>query len=1105
MTADVGANPAESVKKLVLENTRRRDELIAYEKRYQAIWKEERVFEVNPPHGDGLKELSQKELHRRYPKFFTTIAYPYMNGVLHAGHAFTLSKADFAVGFERMLGKRAIFPLGFHCTGMPIKACADKLAREIEQFGLFFDQNQEDSEIEPDELKSTTEAGDPSKFRSQKSKATAKAGTAKYQYQIMLQLGIPREEIHKFADAHYWIYYFPSLCQRDCNAVGARIDWRRSMVTTDVNPYYDSMIQWQMRTLKTLGKIKFGKRYTIFSPKDDQPCMDHDRQKGEAVNPQEYVALKMELLEVGESDAKVQIDKLKAAGKRVFLVAATLRPETMYAQTCLFVSPKITYGLFEAKDNNYFICTKRAFRNMAYQDLSPTRGYWEPLMEIPGDCLIGAKIKAPLAMNCPLRVVPMETILPTKGTGVVSCVPSDSPDDWITCVELKKKPEFYKIDPDWIHEPISVITTPTYGDMTAKTLCEQLKIVSPKNYELLAKAKELAYKEGFYQGIMNIGPYKGMKVEDAKTKVRNDMIEQDEAFIYSEPEGLVISRSSDECVVSLQDQWFNNYGEESWKQQAQECLSQIETYMPEVRNAFEKVLDWLGNWALSRTYGLGTRIPWDPQYLVESLSDSTVYMAYYTISHLLHSDFYGKVPGELNISASDMTDEVWDYIFCRSKTVSDACKISKENLDRMRYEFRYFYPLDVSVSGKDLIPNHLTFFIYCHTALFDESNWPRGIRCNGHLLLNNEKMSKSTGNFMTLEDMVQKFGADASRIALADAGDTFEDANFDESSANAAILRLHTLKEWMEHVLANLNELRHGEPNNFFDQIFAAELDRQIIIARDAYEHAQYKAALKAGLFDLQISRDYYREVCNTLGIGMHEKLVLRYIEIQVLLLLPIAPHFAEYVWRDLFKRNTTIHVATFPEPNGVLNASILDAAAYIRNTSRAIREAEGQALKKKKKGPIFDSKKPSRLSIYISTEFPDWQKAYVDLVTEKLETLDFKEMTPQFKKDVGSLGDPKRGMQFVNMLRLRILNGEDEKDVLDRGLKFDEKEVALKAQEILKASVMSTNVTEFEIIYMHQGQAVNILTGRRSDVPSAKPVNDAVPGSPGIILANIA
>ncbi len=59
-------------------------------------------------------------------------------------------------------------------------------------------------------------------------------------------------------------------------------------------------------------------------------------------------------------------------------------------------------------------------------------------------------------------------------------------------------------------------------------------------------------------------------------------------------------------------------------------------------------------------------------------------------------------------------------------------------------------------------------------------------------------MSKSTGNFMTLRECILKFGADASRLALADAGDTLDDANFDETVANAAILKLFVLEEWIK-------------------------------------------------------------------------------------------------------------------------------------------------------------------------------------------------------------------------------------------------------------------------------------------------------------------
>jgi len=85
-------------------------------------------------------------------------------------------------------------------------------------------------------------------------------------------------------------------------------------------------------------------------------------------------------------------------------------------------------------------------------------------------------------------------------------------------------------------------------------------------------------------------------------------------------------------------------------------------------------------------------------------------------------------------------------------------------------------------------------------------------------------MSKSTGNFLTLKDSVDKFGADATRIAFADAGDTIEDANFDESVANSNILRLFTLKDWIEEVVKD-ESLRTGPADAFADKLFDNELN----------------------------------------------------------------------------------------------------------------------------------------------------------------------------------------------------------------------------------------------------------------------------------------
>jgi len=95
--------------------------LIDLEKKYQKEWEEARYFETDAP----LEEttLTPEELQAKYPKWMGTFAYPYMNGSLHLGHAFTVSKIEFNAGFQRLLGKRVLFPLGYHATGMPIKVC----------------------------------------------------------------------------------------------------------------------------------------------------------------------------------------------------------------------------------------------------------------------------------------------------------------------------------------------------------------------------------------------------------------------------------------------------------------------------------------------------------------------------------------------------------------------------------------------------------------------------------------------------------------------------------------------------------------------------------------------------------------------------------------------------------------------------------------------------------------------------------------------------------------------------------------------------------------------------------------------------------------------
>ena len=127
----------------------------------------------------------------------------------------------------------------------------------------------------------------------------------------------------------------------------------------------------------------------------------------------------------------------------------------------------------------------------------------------------------------------------------------------------------------------------------------------------------------------------------------------------------------------------------------------------------------------------------------------------------------------------------------------------------MREEFEYWYPMDLRCSGKDLIKNHLTMSLFNHRAIWDDSKMPRGFFCNGYVNVNDQKMSKSTGNFLTIQDVIKVYGADPTRVALASAGDTMDDANFETNLADQAILKLSTLENNYKDIQKNIHLYRN--------------------------------------------------------------------------------------------------------------------------------------------------------------------------------------------------------------------------------------------------------------------------------------------------------
>ena len=940
--------------------------------------------------------------------------------------------------------------------------------------------------------------GDKKGKKNEKKDEKKPASAPMTQTEILLELGVADEDLHKFSDPEFWLEYFPPYGKSDLEKFGINVDFRRSFITTEKQKYYDKFVQWQMLKLKQHDMVAFGKRNAIFSMSEDQACADHDRSCGEGLGPQEYTLIKMKLLDGDKVPEKIK--KILSENKTIFLVAATLRPETMYGQTNCYILPKGEYGLYEMANGEIYITSEHAILNMAYQEKTKIPKKAEPILKIKGEELIGVKILAPLSTYKEVYLFPMETISMSKGTGIVTSVPSDSPDDYINLLNFKNDEKLRKkwgITPEMIFDPVHIISLEGFSGLAAKDVVEKLGIKSPKEKEKLQKAKEEVYTQGFYKGIIDIGPYKGQPIKDVKDKVKADLIQSGEADTYFEPEGLVKNRIGEECVVALVDQWYIKYGEEDYKNF---LLNYIKTdkfnpYSSSTLKGFEQVLGWLSSWGLSRTFGLGSHIPWDKKYLIESLSDSTIYMAYYTIANFLHEDIYGLKPNN-GILPEMLTEEVFDYIFLGKELDFSKTQIPEKVLKDMRNSFTYWYPMDLRCSGKDLIGNHLTMSLYNHAIVWDKNPdyMTRGYFCNGYILVDGEKMSKSKGNFLTINDLIENYGCDASRITLADCGDTLDDANFLREISNLSVNRLYSFENFVK-ILVNevwnkIPDFKISDPDseikfdNLFDQIFDNNINYLIKQATQAYEEMKYKNVLKYAFYEMINAKDQYILFNADDYTKLNPTLMVRFLKVFFIMNNPIMPHFTEYMFvtylNPIFdksglsnKKIEFLCKARFPVPSSEVDTKLFEYNKYMNKVIQGIRDTASKKIKKGKKDKKeekAEEKKDVKVKILFAKEYTPMQKEVLGFLRKqtydennKIISLDEKG-APLYKNEI--LSDEKIDKNSKkNMLEFAAFKAKEienfGKEVLNENLQFNEEEVLNNNVELFKKL---TGVKEIEI-----------------------------------------
>jgi leucyl-tRNA synthetase len=702
--------------------------------------------------------------------------------------------------------------------------------------------------------------------------------------------GATEKDIESFVkDPKNLVLFWVKRWKEDVERAGCSVDWERTFITAGFSNGFSRFIEWQYKKLHDKGYIKQGTHPVIWCPHDKSPTGDHDRLVGEGESPQEY-----------------DIILFESEGKH--LACATLRPETIYEATNIWVN-KGEYAIAEV-DGKEWILSESAIKKMEDQ-LHGIR----KIRAIKSEELTKMKAANPLTGK-KLPIFESEFVDMEHATGIVMSVPGHAPYDYIALTDMIKKGDKEAKEALQNARNMIMITGVPKGVLNAAHYSAKHKAHSISDKEALEKATSDLYKTEFHKGKFITEEFEGMTAEIAKKKTIERLHEKGMSSSIYEMTGDVVCRCTTRCHVKiLENQWFIDYKDEEWKKVSKEHLESM-TIEPEIaRTQFHNTIDWLEYKACARKSGFGTKLPFDNEWIVETLSDSTIYNAYYTISRYIN---------EGRITEDELTDEAFDYIFLGEGIASGI-------LDEMKEEFEHFYPVDMRGSGKDLIQNHLTFFIMQHVAIFKKKHWPRGISVNGYVNVEGEKMAKSKGNVIPLRELMEKHGPDLVRIGIVASTEGMDDANWSENGLSGYESRLN-------HI-ANMIEKSHTDSHfkisdtNIQDRMLLHVLEN---VKRSAYAHydqLRFRSAAHESFFTLSNSiRNYSKYTL--------KKEVINHVTKEFLVMnSPLMPYSAEQLYKEmtgesildaLWPHETTYNFSHMNEKIGLHESLKQDISAVI-------------------------------------------------------------------------------------------------------------------------------------------------------------------------------
>ncbi|MEM4519940.1 MAG: leucine--tRNA ligase [Sulfolobales archaeon] len=946
----------------------------------------------------------------RTSKFFITAAFMYPNSPAHIGHARVYLIADVIARYARMQGHNTLYPMGFHYTGTPILAMSESIAK-----------------------------GDKSFIR-----------------ELEELYNLTPEDIELLKNPLQLAKYFHKRSKDAMIRYGLGIDWRREFTTVD--PEFQSFIRWQFEKLREKNLIERGSHPVGWCPNHQMPVGMHDTK--DDVEP--------------EIDEVVVINFVDSTNNGVLYPVATLRPETVLGVTNLWVKPDVEYCRCEVvrEDGRRYdlILSRDAAEKLSFQMKIK-------IMEsFKGSELVGRSVINPLSGNR-VKVLEAEFVDPKFGTGLVMSVPAHAPYDYVALVEYFGEGKATSIP------IIPLIVLQGYSEAPARDVVTKLGIKSQNDVALLEKATKEIYLNEYANGVMREDLQRlvvdevvhgsrefirnevcGVPVPKAREKIKKFLMGSGYALvIYEIMNRPVYCRCGSEIVVKvLENQWFINYGDPEWKKLVFEALSVMRLIPEETRKHYEATVEWLQKKACARSRGLGTELPWEKGWIIESLSDSTIYMAFYTVIHKIR---------EYSIPPDKLTKEFWDYVILGVGDVdklSAELNISPQSLINIRKEFTYWYPLDVRCSGKDLIPNHLTFFIFNHVAIFPKHLWPKSIVVNGWVLREGEKMSKSKRNVLTLEDALRKYSPDGLRASLMLSAEVEQDLDFRENYAYSVLEHIRSIESLILKVYGDVNRSN----TTIADEWLMSRLQRHVKEVTNDLNNVRLRSAA------VRIFYLMYQDLVDYLNLSENSpsNVAAEFIESWIKMMVPYTPHIAEEIWHRLGKDTLAINEDWPSHREDRINTDAELSVEFVKTLINDVREI-AKFVKEGRTLYLYVSRKESYGDLIKIVDYVASGKPLNEIVRSFTEGLSTKELNEAVKK-------VRRLYDLVISLRPEI------KDLIIKSGGIDEGYVINSLTNYIKSSL---GVKEVVVYYADDADAPNF--GGKKGL--------ALPFKPGIYMTS--